>query len=418
MAAAAASVGTGQAAPVILFGACDRHNLGDLLFPHMAAALLPGRDLLVAGLADRDLRPFGGHRVQALHRLAGDPRLRGAQLVHVGGEILSCSARQAAVMLQPGDDWALTLSYIEHHADEEPVWLQATLGTVVPMPYVVSRQQLPAVDRVVFDAVGGVALAALPPPWRQAVLARLAAADAVSVRDAVTWNRLRTAGIAATLMPDPAVMVEALFGAAIRARAARPPVADLLAAFPGGYIALQLAADFADDATLDAVAAQVAAALAGTLLGVVLFRAGAAPWHDDLGMLARLAVRLASRQAPSAVRLFESLDIWDLGALLAHARLQVGSSLHGHIVATAFGVPAVGLQRPDEAGRVGKLATYLATWAAGSGEEEVAGVTPITRLAVTIRGALAAKAAPRHAQSLRCVQAYRAGFERLARCLR
>ena len=26
-------------APLILFGACDRHNLGDLLFPHIAAAL-------------------------------------------------------------------------------------------------------------------------------------------------------------------------------------------------------------------------------------------------------------------------------------------------------------------------------------------------------------------------------------------
>ena len=27
--------------PLVLFGACDRHNLGDLLFPHIAAALLP-----------------------------------------------------------------------------------------------------------------------------------------------------------------------------------------------------------------------------------------------------------------------------------------------------------------------------------------------------------------------------------------
>lgn len=50
--------------PAILFGAFDRHNLGDLLFPHVAAALLPGRELLFAGLADRDLRALGGHRVR------------------------------------------------------------------------------------------------------------------------------------------------------------------------------------------------------------------------------------------------------------------------------------------------------------------------------------------------------------------
>ncbi|MBE0547855.1 MAG: polysaccharide pyruvyl transferase family protein, partial [Rubrivivax sp.] len=36
---------------IILFGAFDRHNLGDLLFPHIAAALLPGRTLVYAGLA-------------------------------------------------------------------------------------------------------------------------------------------------------------------------------------------------------------------------------------------------------------------------------------------------------------------------------------------------------------------------------
>lgn len=48
--------------PVVLFGAFDRHNLGDLLFAHIAAALLPGKDLIHAGLAERDLRALGGMR--------------------------------------------------------------------------------------------------------------------------------------------------------------------------------------------------------------------------------------------------------------------------------------------------------------------------------------------------------------------
>ena len=55
--------------PVILFGAFDRHNFGDLLFPHVAAALLPGRDLRFAGLAERDLRGCGGDGLGL--RLAG-----------------------------------------------------------------------------------------------------------------------------------------------------------------------------------------------------------------------------------------------------------------------------------------------------------------------------------------------------------
>ena len=37
--------------PTILFGAFDRHNFGDLLFPYIAAALLPDTPVLFAGLA-------------------------------------------------------------------------------------------------------------------------------------------------------------------------------------------------------------------------------------------------------------------------------------------------------------------------------------------------------------------------------
>ena len=56
--------------PLVLFGAFDRHNFGDLLFPHLMTALLPGRDFQFAGLAARDLRAFGGHRVGRWRRRA------------------------------------------------------------------------------------------------------------------------------------------------------------------------------------------------------------------------------------------------------------------------------------------------------------------------------------------------------------
>lgn len=62
---------------IVLFGAFDRHNFGDLLLPHVAAALLPGRQRVCAGLAQRVLRAHGGHAVRALADLAADPpRLR------------------------------------------------------------------------------------------------------------------------------------------------------------------------------------------------------------------------------------------------------------------------------------------------------------------------------------------------------
>ena len=83
----------------VVFGAFDRHNLGDLLFVNVVAALLPERDLVFAGIADRDLSAWGGYRVEALARLADDPRA--TDVIVAGGEVLTCEAWEAAVMRLP-----------------------------------------------------------------------------------------------------------------------------------------------------------------------------------------------------------------------------------------------------------------------------------------------------------------------------
>jgi hypothetical protein len=54
---------------IVVFGAFDHHNLGDLLFAYVVAALLPRRDPVFAGIADRDLTAWGGHRVGVLAQL-------------------------------------------------------------------------------------------------------------------------------------------------------------------------------------------------------------------------------------------------------------------------------------------------------------------------------------------------------------
>jgi len=392
----------------IVFGAFDRHNLGDLLFAHVAAALLPRDETVVfAGLAARDLRPFGGHRVEALHALRDDARLRGARLVHAGGEILTCRAHDAAVMLLDPAEVDATLAYLAAHPGEEPAWREAMLGTRDEMPYVVGRDAFRWLASVSFAGVGGVALDALPDDARAAVLERLVSADALTVRDAVTQAQLHTAGVVAPLAPDPAELVETLFGDAIRARVTEPPIAGLRQAFPAGWLAVQLSTEFADDATLDALAAQLEAVPQDTGLGVVLFRAGAAPWHDDPALLARLARRLPLRH----LRVFESLELWDVCALLSHAHAVLCSSLHGGIVARAFGVPALGLEPPRPAqGR--KLAAYGSTWHALD--------APVVRhyedIGARLREALASDPALRRARAAERASRAREALRGLAGC--
>ncbi|MBW8327721.1 MAG: polysaccharide pyruvyl transferase family protein, partial [Thiobacillus sp.] len=61
-------------------------------------------------------------------------------------------------------------------------------------------------------------------------------------------------------------------------------------------------------------------------------------------------------------QLFPSLHLWDICALIAASRGTVGSSLHGRIVALAYGLPRVSLVPPQQGGRLDKRTAFAETW--------------------------------------------------------
>ncbi len=396
------------AAPLILFGACDRHNLGDLLFPHVARALLPTRPVEVAGLAENDLRAVGGDQVHALAQLLARADAAGASLLHVGGELMTCNAWQAAVMLLPPERADAAIARVRASPYAARAWLRALPGGARAAPYCVAPAGFPALSRVAYTGLGGVTLDALTPARRRRVLATLGEADAILVRDARTLAHLHAAGIAADLAPDPVAVIAEAFGDRIDARMRTGPVAGLRADLPDGYIAAQFGGEFADDATLARLARQLDRLVAAGC-DIVLFRAGAAPWHDRLECLQRLAGFMRSRPA----RRFTSLDIWDICALIAASRGYCGSSLHGRIVAGAFALPRVTVRPPADCGDAVKHEAYVATWEPPA----MRAVADIDAIAVEMSDALAADAAALRRHATLQARRYRQAFHELTRTL-
>lgn len=338
--------------PCVAFGAFDRHNFGDLLFPHLLAAQLRGARFEWAGLAARDLTPFGGHRVTPL-----GAKRRG-HLIHAGGELLGCRAYDAAVMLLDPTAAAQAIARYDRDPVAAAAWAARRLGTARALPYVAGRDAVASPGRLIFNAVGGVGWAALPVNTRAEAKAALAAADWVSVRDRITLDALRADGIAATLCPDPAVMVRACFATTIARHAARGEARAVREAFPQGYIACQFSAEFGDDATLDALVHGLRAAATASGLGVALFQAGAAPWHDDAALYDAIRQRLPDGMA----RHFTSLHLWDLCALIAASRVTLASSLHARIVALACARPRLTLRPPQQKPGPDKRDAFVAAW--------------------------------------------------------
>ena len=387
--------------PLILFGAFDRHNFGDLLLAQVAASCFPGRELHFAGLARRDLRAWDGFVVRPLPELVAELAPRRPELLHVGGEILDCSAWRAAVMLQPPEQLQAVIAYLEPRPAERADWVRQAVGEA-RASYVASPLRLPGLGRTAFAGVGGVGLVRLSDVMRCEVLAALRAASFVSVRDRVTQAVLAEAGVAAALLPDPAVLVADLFRHQIGQRAGAGEVAALRAGFPQGYLALQLGPEFADDACLDALALELCTVLRATGFGLVLFRAGLAPWHDDPGTLPRLAARLQGLP----VRIMESARLWDICALIASSRACIAGSLHARIVATAFALPRLSLVPPGGSGQARKLAAYLDAW-------ELPGLLHCIEpagLAAALPPVLAADAGALQRQAQSLVTACRAGL--------
>lgn len=389
-------------ARIVLFGPFDRHNLGDLLFAQVLRALLPKRELGYAGLARRDLRALGGVAAQPLSELIQDQAP--LHLIHAGGETLSCEAWEAAAMLLPPEDArAAVARYAMAPPAEQRHWAQTQIGINLRAPYVLPKRLFHRPGVFVHNAVGGVALAERDSDFQTEVAASLHSADFVGVRDHLSQATLARLGISAVLMPDAAVMVQTLFGARIALHAQTGEVAHVRAACAAGYIAAQFSLDFADEATQRALAAALDQLHLQTGFTIILFRAGAAPLHDDLALYRTLAARM--HHTPL---IFESLPVWNICALIAHSRLFCGSSLHGRIVALAYGLPRVSVLPPSLVpGQASKIAAMIETWEA----DQLATLAQVNGLAHAAQYALALTPASQQALAASLCAHYQAGFK-------
>ncbi len=338
-------------------------------------------------------------------------------LLHAGGEILTCDAWQAMVMLLDADEAIRIVGRLAAKPRERDEWAQRALrhalhiddAAVPHAPYVVRRALLPGIGGVAFASVGGVELGSADPALRDEVLQALRSAAQVSVRDEVTRARLLEGGVDVVLAPDPVTMISSLFGEGIGSRETTSiEVARVRDAFPDGWLSVQFGADFGDDETLATIAAELDGVGRDTALGFALFRAGAAPWHDTLDVLERIAARMS---APTLV--FRSLNVWDICALIAGSRGFCGSSLHGRIVASAFGIARVNVSHPSTSDDTTKQHAYAATWESATQP----GVVSVQAIGEGIRAALSVDSRSREDDARALAVRFRESFESLRKSL-
>ncbi|WP_407672139.1 hypothetical protein [Paraburkholderia acidisoli] len=136
--------------PVVVFGAFDRHNFGDLLIARVVAQMvtreLPHRELLFAGLAASDLRAEGGFATRTWPQIAAATSGREIDVIHAGGEVLTCDAWEAAVMVATPSHAAALMRDELAWLRNPPAWARAQFGRSSLAPYVRAKTALPGVE--------------------------------------------------------------------------------------------------------------------------------------------------------------------------------------------------------------------------------------------------------------------------------
>jgi hypothetical protein len=114
-----------------------------------------------------------------------------------------------------------------------------------------------------------------------------------------------------------------------------------------------------------------------------------------------------------SAKVFRSLDVWDICALIAGSRAYCGSSLHGRIIAIAFARPRLNLRRPDATGGGSKQQAFAQTWDAAA----VPATAEPGDVAAGIQAALAADPEPLRQTARSLAGRYRQEFATMAAAL-
>jgi len=344
---------------IAIYGATDRFNYGDLLFPLVvewaAKQYRPGSDIYNLAIAESDFSNQGGLPTISIKDAFSNGLVqRCDRFVIAGGQVLD--ARWTAILgylLGPRTD--LTVRAIRKLLGERTTDTLARriAGLSWPQPFVVPEGGLPEGVGVVYNAVGGAEIDSLRPGYLEALRRGLEKAAYISVRDCATRDALAKFGIHADLMPDSAVVMSRIFPLPTLLTRVRDELRNYLAENSGQYLVFQIGTKFVKGRE-QIIAKTVSDIASKQGLKIMLLAIGTATAHED-----HIALEKVRRHLPAACNVYPMFNgsVWEIMAAIASAAIYIGTSLHGAITAMSFGIP-----RLAYTGEVRKLQEYLNTW--------------------------------------------------------
>lgn len=364
---------------VLIIGAFDRYNYGDLLFPIILEKQLQtyGLDFRFHffGLVKSDLSPEGGPPTEDIHefyRRCSDPN-HPVHVIIAGGEALGVTWNSLYAALSP-----LFQRINKRHRKINKLFdlnafTKLLLRGKTTLPFVLAKADFPGIRSILLNSLGGSGLSEATFLKFPELKFKLRQVDYFAVRDRVTLQNVHSAGLDPHLFPDSAILMSDFFPVEHLKNRASPAVRSYVEAHAGRYAFVQINKKTTRGHE-KTIATQLDLVHEEGKTALCLCPIGKALDHDDHEALHGLGNLLKS---PFAY--FDADTIWDIMYLIASSKCYIGTSLHGAITAMSYAVPHVGL-------KVEKLSAYLGTWGVAGNRDAVEFSDLYSRFSAVVEG--------------------------------
>ena len=343
---------------IILYGAFDRHNYGDLLFPIIMQRLFlkefPEKKVVIAGLINTDLSIFGALPTVSIKDALKNTNKHSA-LILAGGDIIACDWLSAYGYLLSPKFYSFFVRYICRFLPKatERV-IQKIVGLDLMMPFSPGKDELGRELKIIYNSVGATGLSNIENALKAKLSGSLKQADYITVRDHFSDEQLGQLRIVSSgVYPDSATVMSTVFSTDELNSNSNGNTLKLINKFNKNYIVFQISSSHCNGMEQD-FAASLTVIAKKYDCPILLLAIGNASGHGDSDGVNQIKSHL-----PVDIKVCEYLDgcVFDIMNIIKHAKCYCGTSLHGLITSISFNVPRVGLLP-----KLRKQRNYMDTW--------------------------------------------------------
>ncbi|WP_449034297.1 polysaccharide pyruvyl transferase family protein [Prevotella sp.] len=327
----------------------DRFNYGDLLFPYIVQYYFKDcvDKIIFCSTSKSDLTRIGGVATENFRSLFKAKKADDNFLIVAGGDSLFI-------------DWQTILSFVDPYAKYfyiadnilgrlffSTFYKKVKYHATTLYPFSIGKDELCNFKKVFYNSLGGSILEQKKDSLcKQKVTNILKTVDYISIRDKATHDLLKLYGIQNVMVPDSAILMSDVFSENFLFSNISPVLKDLL---NREYIFFQINAEHGNNKEkyysdlLSSIAKECK-------LHICLCPIGLAPGHSDNIPLKNIHEKISDFST-----FISDPTIWDIMYLIKHARIYVGTSLHGTITAMSFNTAFI------SHGPL-KLKNYIMTW--------------------------------------------------------